>query len=54
MGATTATFVAPPLVEYVCPDCLKRGKRRVLVRGEKGATFEAYCRECKFRKIVRI
>lgn len=42
------------LVEVVCPVCAKRNVRRVLVRAMKDSTVEAYCRDCKFRKIVTI
>ena len=49
-----ATATHPPLVEFLCPECLKRGRRNVIVRAAKGAIVEAYCRRCKFRRVVII
>lgn len=48
----TATAASPPLVAYCCPVCLARGKKNVLVRAAKGSVVEAFCRHCKFRKVV--
>lgn len=49
----SAVVTQPPaLKEYVCPECAKRGKRRVLIRAAAGSIVEAFCRECRFRKIV--
>lgn len=40
------------LVEYLCPVCLRRGKRNVIIKGKRGSEVEAYCWKCKFRKLV--
>jgi hypothetical protein len=52
----SAAVANPPnvrLVEYVCPVC-KPLCRRVLVKAAPGSIVEAYCRHCRYRKIVRI
>jgi uncharacterized protein YlaI len=41
-----------PLKEYVCPECARRNMRRVLIRAAEGAIVEAYCRSCRYRKVV--
>lgn len=50
MAAATDTR----LVEYVCPVCFTRGRRRVLIRAATGSVVEAYCRDCRFRRVVVI
>jgi hypothetical protein len=54
MVAVIETRPAPLLVEVLCPICLPRGKRRVLVRAAIGSVVEAYCRDCRYRKIVTV
>jgi hypothetical protein len=52
-----STWIAPPpapLKEFVCPVCAKHGRRKVLVRAAAGSVVEAYCRHCRFRKVVLI
>jgi NMD protein affecting ribosome stability and mRNA decay len=48
MSAAVAT--PPPLIEVVCPRCLPR--RNVMIRAAKGSIVEAYCRHCKYRKVI--
>lgn len=50
MSTTLAT--TPTLIDYLCPMCLKAGKRNVIIRAAKGAIVEAYCWKCKYRKVV--
>jgi hypothetical protein len=50
MSATVAK--PPPLTEYLCPECLRHGKRNVIIRAAKGSLVEAFCWKCKFRQIV--
>jgi hypothetical protein len=44
----------PPMVPVYCPECLKRGRRNLCTRAAKGAMVEAFCRHCKFRKVVLV
>lgn len=56
MTVTTGLALSKPrgeLREVVCPVCLPK-MRRVLVRAAPGSTVEAYCRHCKYRKIVLV
>jgi hypothetical protein len=42
----------PPMIPVYCPECAKRGIKRMLLRAAPGAMVEAFCRDCRFRKVI--